>query len=382
MNVCDVLIIGAGPAGSSCAWALRDAGLKIAILDRRPFPRDKVCGGWITPAVLEELQIDAADYARSRVFQPITGFLTSSIGGREVRTDYSAPVSYGIRRCEFDDYLLRRSGARILEPAPLASCEPTRSGWLVNGTIETRLLIGAGGHFCPVARLLGADARQEVAVAAQEAEFELDSAQRAACPIQGEIPELYFCRDMKGYGWCFRKQNFLNIGLGRLDPRDLPAHVSSFVEFLKRIGRLPFELTTAMHGHAYLIYRKAARKFISDNVLLIGDAAGLAYSQSGEGIRPAIESGLLAARAILAASGDFSQTRLETYRDLLRERFGASGRFRKSGEDWTTTIGRRLPEGAMSALAAALLKSRWFTRHIVLDSWFLHRHEPSLSAAS
>jgi len=186
---------------------------------------------------------------------------------------------------------------------------------------------------------------------------------------------------MKGYGWCFRKQNFLNIGLGRLDHRELPAHVADFVEFLKRIGRLPFDLGSAMRGHAYLIYRKAARKFISDNVLLIGDATGLAYSQSGEGIRPAIESGLLAARAILAANGDYAQARLETYRDLLRERFGKSGRFRKSGEDWTTTLGRRLPEGAMSALAAALLKSRWFTRHIVLDSWFLHRHTPALNHA-
>lgn len=391
MDACDVLVLGAGPAGSSCAWALRDSGLKVAILDRRVFPRDKVCGGWITPAVLEELQIDAAEYSRNRVFQPITGFLTASIGGREVRTDYAAPVSYGIRRFEFDEYLLRRSGARILEPASLDSCEPSRDGWVVNGRIETRLLVGAGGHFCPVARLLGADARAEVAVAAQEAEFELDAAQRDACPIQGEIPELYFCRDMKGYGWCFRKQNFLNIGLGRLDPRELPAHVADFVEFLKRIGRLPFDIParrsmpgcegggSAMRGHAYLIYRKAARKFISDNVLLIGDATGLAYSQSGEGIRPAIESGLLAARAILAANGDYAQARLETYRDLLRERFGKSGRFRISGEDWTTTLGRRLPEGAMSTLAAALLKSRWFTRHIVLDSWFLHRHTPALA---
>lgn len=375
MDACDVLIVGGGPAGSSCAWALRDSGLKIAILDRYAFPRDKICGGWITPAVLDELQIAAAEYSHGRVFQPITGFLTSSIGGREVRTDYAAPVSYGIRRFEFDEFLLRRCGARILDAAPLASCDPTRAGWLVNGRIETRLLVGAGGHFCPVARLLGADARQEVAVAAQEAEFELDAAQRASCPIRGEMPELYFCRDMKGYGWCFRKQNFLNIGLGRLDQHELPAHVAAFTEFLKRIGRLPFDLGAAMRGHAYLIYRKAARKFISDNVLLIGDATGLAYSQSGEGIRPAIESGLLAARAILAANGDFSQARLETYRDLLRERFG------KSGEDWTTSIGRRLPTRAMAALAAALLNSRWFTRHIVLDNWFLHRHTPALSPA-
>ena len=73
MDQCDVLIVGGGPAGSSCAWRLRNSGLKVAILDRQRFPRDKVCGGWITPAVFDELAIDPAQYARGRVLQPITG---------------------------------------------------------------------------------------------------------------------------------------------------------------------------------------------------------------------------------------------------------------------------------------------------------------------
>src|SRR5579864_3131604 len=251
MDACDILIVGGGPAGSSCAWGLRRAGLSVAILDRSSFPRDKVCGGWITPEVLDDLEVHSAEYSSGRVFQPITGFLTSSMGGPEVRTDYGRPVSYGIRRFEFDDFLLKRCGARLFEGAALASMEGSRDGWIVNNQIEARLIVGAGGHFCPVARLLGADARKEVAVAAQEAEFEMNAAQRDACPIRGEVPELYFCEDMKGYGWCFRKQNFLNIGLGRLDPRDLPQHVSHFVQFLKQAGRLPFDLSAAMRGHAY-----------------------------------------------------------------------------------------------------------------------------------
>jgi len=128
-----------------------------------------------------------------------------------------------------------------------------------------------------------------------------------------------------------------------------------------------------MRGHAYLIYREAHRKVIGDGVMLVGDAAGLAYSQSGEGIRPAIESGLLAAKAILAAGTDYSESRLANYRALLLSRFGDATK-----EDWSTAVGRRLPTKVMSAFAHLLLTSQWFSRHVVLDRWFLHRDVPAL----
>jgi geranylgeranyl reductase family protein len=373
MDSCDVLIVGGGPAGSSCAWALRASGLDVAILDRSVFPRDKVCGGWITPAVTEELRIDLDEYRRERVLQPIAGFLTSRIGGAEVATDYGRPISYGIRRCEFDAFLLERCGARVFQGAPLKSLERKGDSWLVNSEIEARLIVGAGGHFCPVARSLGAGARSEVAVAAQEIEFAMDARQRDRCTVRAELPELFFCADMKGYGWCFRKGNFLNIGLGRLDEgRGLPQHVAAFLGFLKTTGKVAFDLSSGMRGHAYLIYREAHRRVIADGVLLIGDAAGLAYSQSGEGIRPAIESGLLAAKAIVGARGDYSESRLADYRALLQSRFG------DAEEDWSTAIGRRLPTRVMSGFARLLLTSGWFSRHVVLDRWFLHRDVPAL----
>ena len=114
MDSCEVLIVGGGPAGSSCARRLREAGIETVILDKATFPRDKVCGGWITPAVVEELEIDLAEYARGRVLQPITGFRISRMGDADVETDYGRAVSYGVRRFEFDDYLLQRSGARLI----------------------------------------------------------------------------------------------------------------------------------------------------------------------------------------------------------------------------------------------------------------------------
>ncbi len=56
METCDVLIAGGGPAGSTCAWALRQAGLDVIVADKAIFPRDKVCAGWITPQVVTDLR--------------------------------------------------------------------------------------------------------------------------------------------------------------------------------------------------------------------------------------------------------------------------------------------------------------------------------------
>lgn len=369
---CDVLIVGGGPAGSSCAWGLRGSGLDVAILDRQSFPRDKVCGGWITPQVLSELDIEPEEYGRGRVLQPITAFRTGWIGGPAIDTDYRATVSYGIRRREFDHYLLQRSGAKMLPPATVTSLEREHDGWVVNRTIRTRLLVGAGGHFCPVAKLTGARKTSENAVVAQEAEFEMDHRQQSACQVRAEAPELYFCRDLKGYGWCFRKNNYLNIGLGRLDQHRLSEHVAAFVGYLKSTGRIAFDLPAACLGHAYLLYGVSGRKPADDGVLLIGDAAGLAYKQSGEGIRPAIESGLLAAQAIRAAEGNYSRESLSRYERLL------AGRFGKSGKDWASQLGAHLPSAWIGAAGRRLLETRWFTRDVVIGRWFLHSNEAAL----
>jgi flavin-dependent dehydrogenase len=152
----DVLIVGGGPAGSTLAWSLRDSGLRVAILDKQTFPRDKVCAGWVTPAVVEELQLDISDYQKARTFQPIYGFRVSQIGGREIETNYAQQaVSFSIRRCEFDHYLLERSGAELLLGEKFSSMHKTKDGWLVNDHYHARLVVGAGGHFCPVVRAMG-----------------------------------------------------------------------------------------------------------------------------------------------------------------------------------------------------------------------------------
>ena len=65
MHEFDVAIIGGGPAGSTCAWKLRQAGVDVVVLDRESFPRTKLCAGWITPKVVEDLEFDTSAYPHS-----------------------------------------------------------------------------------------------------------------------------------------------------------------------------------------------------------------------------------------------------------------------------------------------------------------------------
>ena len=372
MTACDVLIVGGGPAGSACAWELRRAGTNVVVWDRRTFPRDKVCAGWITPQILAELDLDPGAYAAAGLtIQPISGFCISRLGDAEVRIQYARPVSYAIRRCEFDNYLLRRSEAQLRLGQAIDSLRRFDYTWVLNDAIRAKMLVGAGGHFCPVAQLLGARlGASELIVAAQEAEFELTPRQRAQCPVEPEMPELFFTRDLKGYGWVVRKGSYINIGLGRQDTHQLAEHVERFVEFLEQRGKIPVGLPAKFRGHPYLLHGESARPLVDDAALIVGDAAGLAYSRSGEGIRPAVESGLLAAQTIIEADGRYTRDRLSAYERRVIARFGPHKK-----EVGVTDV---LPEWLAGAIAGRLFGSAWFVRHVLLDRWFLHAHQQAL----
>jgi flavin-dependent dehydrogenase len=374
MQHVDVLVIGGGPAGSTCAWALRRAGLDVLVWDRKAFPRDKLCAGWITPQVVAALELDLADYgAGGRTCQPIAGFQVGRFGDRAARVRYAQPVSYGIRRCEFDHYLLVRSGAAQRLGEPLRRLERDGDTWVANATVRAPLLIGAGGHFCPVAQRLGAVlGHGEPIVAAQEAEFRLTPPQARTCTVAADLPEIYFTRDLKGYGWVFRKGDYLNVGLGRQGNEQLTAHVAEFVSWLAARGKVPAALGARLGGHPYLLYTQAPRPLLGDRALLIGDAAGLAYAKSGEGIRPAIESGLLAATTIVEAAGCYDTARLAPYARRVAERFGPRA-------ERASLLGL-LPEWMLAGLAGRFFGAAWFARRVVLDDWFFHARQLPLAA--
>lgn len=369
MVSCDALIVGGGPAGSTCARVLRQAGWHIIVMDRARFPRDKVCAGWVTPGVFRLLDLDPADYrATGLTIQDISGFRTSVMGDPSIETRYARVISYAIRRCEFDDFLLKRSGAEVLHETPLTSLERRGSAWVANGSISARVVVGAGGHFCPVARYLrsGGSTKQDPPcvldpphvrpVVAKEAEFRLEA---GGSDVAGDIPELFFCRDLEGYGWCVRKGDYLNIGLGRRDQGDLNLHVQDFVAFLERHVLARRASLVRWRGHAYLASGTGPRPLIGGRLLVVGDAAGLAYPESGEGIKPAVESGRLAAETLIAARGRAELDDLKPYEAELRRRYPPA---------------RRTPDalaGAVKALGRGLMRSPLFTRRVLIDRWFL-----------
>jgi flavin-dependent dehydrogenase len=357
---CDVLIVGGGPAGSSCAWALRRAGADVVVIDKAVFPRDKICAGWVTPPVIRALQIDVDAYAGSGLtIQPITGFRTGVVDGPTIDTRYDGVISYAIRRCEFDHHLLSRTKARVLTGTPLRSLKRTGKTWVANDSIEASVVVGAGGHFCPVARQAGRDNHASGLIVAQEAELRLKDP--VGCDIAGELPELYFCPDLEGYGWCVRKGDYLNVGLGRRENGAFPSQVRAFVDWLERTRGVPVDATRARwRGHAYLLAGSVTTALVDDGLMLVGDAAGLAYPESGEGIRTAVESGLQAAETLRAA------------RDRRRDDLVSYERAIKAQQPRPSNVAAVVPRGLVRTLGRWLLANPTFTRRVVLDRWFLH----------
>jgi menaquinone-9 beta-reductase len=356
----DAIVVGGGPAGSTCATWLARAGLDVLVLDRAVFPRDKACAGWITPQAIATLELDIRDYAYGRVLQPIRALRTCQLGAPAARVDYREVVGWGVRRCEFDHYLLRRSGARTRFEA-VQSLKRTAGGFVVNERFRAPVLVGAGGQFCPVARSLGAQRGARALVVAQEIEARMSPRDEQRCPVRCDTPELYFCGDLQGYGWIFRKGPYLNVGFGRRDSRSFPARTQAFWKALRGRDRLPAGFAPPWPGHAYRLYQGAAPRLVDDGVVLVGDAAGLAYAQSGEGIGPAIESGRLAAAAIVSAGPVPSRGRLMAYERALRSRYGA------------------LPELLRVPLAGLTLAVPFLSRRLVLDPAFLHRDQAALT---
>jgi flavin-dependent dehydrogenase len=353
----DAVIVGGGPAGSTCAGALRRHGWNVMVVDRAHFPRDKVCAGWLTPHVFAALDLTPTQYRdASLTLQEIRSFRTGVIDGPMVETRYRQVVSYGILRREFDHFLLQRAGVRVMQGTPVETLRRTNAMWVVNETIETPMLIGAGGHFCPVARHIRGGPDATPPIVAKEAEFPI---RRFAPQLIGTAPSLFFCHDLEGYGWCVPKGEYLNVGIGRRISDGFSTHVKGFTAHLEALDIHAGDSGVRWRGHAYFASGVGPRPLIGNGVMLIGDAAGLAYPNSGEGICPAIESGQLAADTLVAAGGRHATDDLRPYVDAMRVGHPPPHRWPTRARALSAPLGR------------ALLQSPVFSRHVVLDRWFL-----------
>jgi geranylgeranyl reductase family protein len=364
----DAIVVGGGPGGSTVAWRLARSGLRSLVLDAAVFPRVKICAGWVTPAALDDLEIDPDKYPLT--IQPFTACVLEFAGARH-ETAWRRPASYGIIRREFDHFLLERAaaaGADVRCGVRVTDVRVDGGGATVEterGLFRAAVVIGAGGHRCPVARALGHVSPREEVVVAQESETRLSPEWAGRLHAFMQAPELYVEPDLRGYGWFFPKQGFINVGVGCTGGSDgtLPKRREELVAALRNSGRLPAGLPLEpFKGHAYVVRRQAPRRLTGERFCLVGDAAGLARDLSGEGIGPAIRSGGLAAVAVT----DFLRcgTPLDGYARRIVDLYGA-------GEPgWLARRIARLPDALGRGAVRLILGSRLARRRIVFDSIF------------
>jgi len=292
MRSVEVLIVGGGPAGAAAAWQLRRAGREVLVLDRERFPRLKLCAGWITPEVVADLGIDVNAYPHSLITYPRLRLHC----GR-----FSLPlpcVQHSIRRFEFDAWLLERSGAEVIEHN-VREIESDGEGYLIDRAFRCRYLIGAGGTRCPVYRVLFRQLNpraDELQLVTLEHEIRYDWRERD-CHLW------FFGHGLPGYSWYVPKERgWLNVGVGGIAARmkasghDIRAHWGFLTGMLGE--QLAPGASYQPSGYSYYLRGKVdiVRR---GNAFITGDAAGLATRDLGEGIGPAVRSGLRAARAIL-----------------------------------------------------------------------------------
>lgn len=293
----ETIIVGGGPAGSTCAWELRRKGRDVLILDKATFPRLKLCAGWVTEKALQDLELDPAQYPHS--------FLELDIRSEVPKLPFALSwfptpgPNFSIRRTEFDDWLLKRSGAEVIEHS-VKSIRREGDHYIIDDQFSCRNLVGAGGTMCPVRRqVFEEERRRKKQIATLEVEFEYPQ-RRDDCRLY------FFKRGLMGYAWYVPKGGgYVNIGIGgkanyfRRSETNIHDHFRDFLKDLVAEGRLDAETAEGLKakGHPYYLWSDSG-SVKQDGCFLIGDSAGLASVDLGEGIGPAVESALMTAREI------------------------------------------------------------------------------------
>ncbi len=305
----EVLVVGAGPAGSaSAAWAAR-AGRDVLLLDSAVFPRDKTCGDGLTPRATAELEhLGLGEWLRAHT---VNHGLRMAGFGKEALLPWpggSFPT-YGsaVPRTELDDKLREtaiKSGARMVDGAKVT--EVLREGERVTGvtvrigehthTVHCRVLVVADGVRSPVGKQLGRTWHRRYAYGTAARAY-IKSGRSDDQWISSHL-ELRNAADelVPGYGWIFPLGNGeVNIGVGSLATEARPSHVAlkPLLEHYTRQRREEWELEGELRAvaSALLPMGGAVSNVAGPNWVLVGDAAGCVNPLNGEGIDYGLEGG-------------------------------------------------------------------------------------------
>ncbi len=263
----DVIIVGAGPAGSTCAWYLASKGLDVLVFERKKFPRYKICAGGI-PLVVQDF---IGDFPFEKKFYNVTLIKNK----RKFNMNLKSPL-VTVRREKFDHHLLKKAksaGTEILFEAVTAI--HNTQVYTASKEFKARIIVGADGAHSVVRKSLGIEYHRWI----DTIEYELPGYADEFIVAVGPGP---------GYAWLWPKGNVIAFGGGGFGPAhrwaDRLAHY---------LGLVP---TDKGYRYRYHLWNKGER--IKDNTILIGDAGAFASPITGAGIYTGVLSALEAGKMI------------------------------------------------------------------------------------
>lgn len=335
----DVLVVGAGPAGSAAAaWSAR-AGLDTLLLDAESFPRDKPCGDGLTPRAIAELEaLGLRDWLTGRprnrglraagfgqlLYLPWPGGNLPDHGSAAPRL----ALDDAIRQVAVD------SGAQTLETARAIDVERDGAGRVTSVTVRTpegdqqiacRRLVVADGARSQLGRQLGREWHRDTAYGVAARGY-ISSARSDDEWISSHL-ELRGTDDriLSGYGWIFPLgDGDVNIGVGTLATARRPADINlrALMNHYADSQRDEWKLDGPVRApwSALLPMGGAVSGVAGPNWVLVGDAAGCVNPLNGEGIDYGLETGHLAAQVLASRAADYDLSQM--WPGLLRERYG------------------------------------------------------------
>ena len=355
----DVVVAGAGPAGTAAAITAARRGLRVVCIDKATFPRDKTCGDGLTANALRLLKRLGWTPDPGAVV-PVRETVLVGPAGRRARLPMPADGLHGavVRRHDLDAALVqlaRAAGVDLREGTSLEKLDLDRDGVRVNGDLEARFLIAADGHWSRVRRLLEPDAPRDLG--------EWHGARQYFANVADTRLWVMFERDLlPGYAWVFPlPDGGANVGYGVLRAdgragRDLKALWPDLLArpLMREVLGERAHATEPVRAWPIPTRYSPARMQHGSRVLFAGDAAGVVDPMTGEGIAQGIETGMLAAEAI--ATGD-------DYRRLVHRALGRDLRF----AGWLQRVLRH-EWGARGAIRAVDLND-WTRRNFARWMW-------------